>query len=245
MTTSCIPAHPALVQRLPVRRRSVAATILAPAVSLALLAWPLAAQDVSLPAGWRAVPDSAARLVAPGVEPGLTDAWNFTRMPPGWHITTGPGMVLYDQHVRAAGRYRIETEFFLFPNPTDQPVGLFLGATGLDGPLAEVQWFGLLVRRDGTAGVVHAHGTEHHPVVPYARADSLAVHPGNDSQRIGLAVDVEADSVRFFVNRARFAAVPREGLALDGPFGFRVGRGLNLHVVSLDHTQRLAPARGQ
>lgn len=254
MTTPRTPSNPALAPACPARPRGrncdrarprAAAPALAVGTALALLAAPLAAQEASLPAGWRAVPDSAARLVAPGVEPGLTDAWNFTRMPPGWHLTTGPGMVLYDQSVRATGRYRLETEFFLFPNPTDQPVGLFLGGTGLDGPLAEVQWFGLLVHRDGTAGVVHVHGTEQHPMVPYARADSLGVHPGNDSQRITLAVDVEADSVRFFVNRARFAAVPRQGLALDGPFGFRVGRGLNLHVVRLDYTQRLAPARGQ
>lgn len=244
MTTSCIPSSPASSPTRRTRPRP-AAPRFALGAALLLLASPLAGQEASLPAGWRAVPDSAARLVAPGIEPSLTDAWNFTRMPPGWHLTTGPGMVLYDQSVRAAGRYRLETEFFLFPNPTDQPVGLFLGGTGLDGPLADVQWFGLLVRRDGTAGVVHVHGTEHHPMVPYVLADSLGVHPGNDSQRISLAVDVEADSVRFFVNRARFAAVPRRGLALDGPFGFRVGRGLNLHVVRLDYTQRLAPARGQ
>lgn len=212
---------------------------------LALIASPLAAQEVALPAGWRAVADGPARFVAPGGEPGLTDAWNFTRMPPGWHITTGPGVTLYDSTARASGRYRVETEFFLFPHPTDQPVGVFVGGRGLEGPASAVQWFGLLIQRDGTAGVMHSHGPEHHPVAPYARADSMSAHSGKEQQRITLAIDVEADSVRFFVNRARFTALPRGNLELDGPFGLRVGSGLNLHVVRLDHTQRLAPARGQ
>jgi hypothetical protein len=213
--------------------------------ALATSALPLMAQEPTMPAGWRAVTDAPARFVGPDVEPGMTDAWNFRRMPPGWHITTGPGVLLYDLAVLAAGRYRVETEFFLFPNPTEEPIGLFVGGTGLEGAPSGVQWLGLLVRRDGTAGVIHAHGTEQHQVTSYARTDSLPVHPGNDSQRITLAIDVEADSVRFLVNRARFTAVPRTGLGLDGPFGFRIGRGLNLHVVRLDYTQRLAPARGQ
>jgi hypothetical protein len=37
--------------------------------------------------------------------------------------------------------------------------------------------------------------------------------------------------------------VPRADLKLDGAFGFRVGQGLNLHVVRLDYTSKLAPAR--
>jgi hypothetical protein len=212
---------------------------------LLALASPLGAQETSLPAGWRAVTDGPASHVAPGVQPGLTAAWNFTRMPPGWHLTTGPGVLVYDSAAHARGRFRIETEFFLFPDPTAEPLGLFVGGTGLEGAPSGVQYFALLVRRDGMASVAHVHGTEHHPMVPYARADSLPPHPGNGMQQITLAIDAEPDSVRFFVNGARFAAVPRADLPLDGPFGFRIGRGLNLHVVRLDQLQRLAPARGQ
>lgn len=210
---------------------------------LLALAPRLPAQVAGMPAGWRAVTDAPAEYVATGIEANAGARYNFANMAPGWHITTGPGTLLFNPSIRPAGRFRLETDLFLFPNPSDQPVGLFFGGTGLDGPLASVQWFGLLVRRDGTAAVVHSHGTAHQPLVPYARADSLPPHPGGESQRITLAVDADADSVRFFVNRGRVAAVPRAGLNLDGPFGFRVGQGLNLHVVRLDYTQKLAPAR--
>jgi hypothetical protein len=213
------------------------------AVLVLAFAGPVAAQVAGMPTGWRAITDVPAEYSAAGIEPNAGGRYNFVNMAPGWHMTTGPGTLFFNPAVRAAGRFRLETEFFLFPNPSDQPVGLMVGGTGLEGPLASVQWFGLLVRRDGSAGVVHNHGTEHHPMVPYAKADSLAPHPGADSQRILLVIDAEADSVRFFVNRGRVAAVARAGMNLDGPFGFRVGQGLNLHVVRLDLTQKLAPAR--
>lgn len=217
--------------------------LLASALLVAATARPLAAQAAGMPAGWRAITDTPSEYSAAGIEPNAGARYNFVNMAPGWHMTTGPGSLFFNPALRAAGRFRVETEFFLFPNPSDQPVGLVVGGTGLEGPLAGVQWFGLLVRRDGTAGVVHNHGTEHHPMLPYARADSLPPHPGAESQRILLVIDAEADSVRFFVNRGRVAAFPRAGLNLDGPFGFRVGQGLNLHVVRLDYTSRLAPAR--
>lgn len=224
--------------------RTVACSLVA-SLAVAVGARSLSAQAAGMPAGWRAVTDGPAEYSAAGIEPNAGAKYNFVNMAPGWHMTTGPGTLFFNPALRAAGRFRLETEFFLFPNPSDQPVGLMVGGTGLEGPLANVQWFGLLVRRDGTAGVVHNHGTEHHPMVPYAKADSLPPHPGADSQRILLVVDAEADSVRFFVNRGRVAAVPRASVNLDGPFGFRVGQALNLHVVRLDYTQKLAPARGQ
>ncbi len=213
------------------------------AAATLLLTAPTAAVAQGMPPGWRAITDTPGEYVAAGIEPNAGAAYNFVRMAPGWHITTGPGTLLFDPRLVASGNFRVETELFLFPNPSDQPVGLFVGGMGLDGPLAGVQWFGVLVRRDGTAAVIHNHGTEHHPITPYLRLDSLPPHPVSTSQRISLAVDVQADSVRFSVNRAQVGALPRGDLRLNGPFGFRVGQGLNLHVIRLDYTQKLAPAR--
>ncbi|MFN2315234.1 MAG: hypothetical protein ABR551_08090 [Gemmatimonadales bacterium] len=206
-----------------------------------LLAAPMTTAAQGMPPGWRAITDTPAEYVAAGIEPNAEARYNFVSMAPGWHITTGPGTLLFDPQGPASGNFRLETELFLFPNPSDQPVGLFVGGMGLDGPLAGVQWFGVLVRRDGTAAVIHNHGTDHHPVTPYLRLDSLPPHPIATSQRIILAVDVQPDSVRFSVNRSPVGALPRGDLRLDGPFGFRVGRGQNLHVVRLDYTHRLAP----
>ncbi len=201
----------------------------------------LAAQEPTMPTGWRAVTDSPGRFVPPGVEPNLGEAWNFTRMPPGWHITNGPGMLLFDPGLEATGRFQLETDFFLFPDPTDQPVGLFIAGKDLEEP-SRVDWLGLLVRRDGTAGVIHRQGSADLALVPYRTTDSLGAHPGKESQRIVLTIDAEQDSLRFSVNRARVGAIARASFPAEGSFGFRIGRGLNLHVVRLDYTQRIAPA---
>lgn len=218
--------------------------ILITLVLVLLTTLPGGAQAQGMPPGWRAITDTPGEYVATGIEPNAGTEYHFVRMAPGWHITTGPGTLLFDPRLTSSGNFRVETELFLFPNPSDQPVGLFVGGVGLDGPLAGVQWFGVLVRRDGTAAVIHNHGTEHHPVTPYLRLDSLPPHPVSTSQRITLAVDVQPDSVRFSVNRSPVGALPRGDLMLNGPFGFRVGRGQNLHVIRLDYTQKLAPARG-
>lgn len=213
------------------------------ALALSMMAAPAAAQIEGMPPGWRAITDTPGEFVVAGIEPNDGPRYNFVRMAPGWHITTGPGTLLFDPSIRATGNYRVETELFWFPNPGDQPLGLFIGGRGLDGPLAGVQWFGVLVRRDGSAAVIHNHGTDHHPVTAYRHLDSLPPHPVTTSQRLTLAVDVRPDSVRFSVNREPVGALPRGDLPLDGPFGFRVGRGQNLHVVRLDYTYRLAPIR--
>lgn len=58
-----------------------------------------------------------------------------------------------------------------------------------------------------------------------------------------LTVRAEADSVYFEGNGQRLTAWPRAELPVDGVFGLRAGRGVNLHVTNLDVTTRLAPPR--
>lgn len=49
------------------------------------------------------------------------------------------------------------------------------------------------------------------------------------------------DSVRMFVNGTRVGAWPRRTLAVDGTYGFRIGKGTNLHITNLDPTRRHVP----
>ena len=67
-------------------------------------------------------------------------------------------------------------------------------------------------------------------------------HPGGDATAKNvLRVEVGATDVVFSANGKEIAKVPRAGLSTDGAFGFRVGKDLNLHISTLDVTQRLAP----
>ena len=56
-----------------------------------------------------------------------------------------------------------------------------------------------------------------------------------------LRVEVGPTEIAFSANGKDIANVPRAGLATDGVFGFRVGKDLNMHISTLDVTQRLAP----
>jgi hypothetical protein len=82
-------------------------------------------------------------------------------------------------------------------------------------------------------------------LVDWTSGDSVKAQDPADVVRNVLRVSVDRDSVVFSVNGGRVAAVPRSAGEFDGQFGFRAGRGVNLHISTLDFTQRIAPPRGR
>jgi hypothetical protein len=179
---------------------------------------------------WRVKPDG-----------GNTEPVEWTPMPPGWHITTGPGSIIYDASNVATGRFALSMEVHLFPKASEEGYGVFLGGQSLDGPTATYVAF--LMRRDGALQIVRTQGTGSIVLREWSATDAIKPHPGTDGTALNtLTVRADLDSVRVEANGQRITAVPRAGLSLDGTFGFRVGRGINLHVTNLDITRRLAPA---
>jgi len=82
---------------------------------LALAPAPAIAQTLQAPDGWIARPE------------------RFVEMPPGFHITAGRGVILYNPAATARGEFRVESEGFLFdPLGSDGTYGLFLGGRELD-----------------------------------------------------------------------------------------------------------------
>ncbi|MGE5925712.1 MAG: hypothetical protein ACM357_00030, partial [Gemmatimonadota bacterium] len=94
--------------------------------------------------------EGAARLAVSLDAPAPDSAYAFAPMPPGWHVTMGPGAVLSDSTHRAAGRFVVESEVFLFPNSGPAAYG---SVVGRQGP----EWTGFLARRDGRAAI-ERHG---------------------------------------------------------------------------------------
>ncbi|MEJ2539297.1 MAG: hypothetical protein P8188_04905, partial [Gemmatimonadota bacterium] len=94
--------------------------------------------EAQLPDGWR------IRADRPGAD--LTEVV-FTEMPPGWHVTTGPAVILYRPDMQAGGAYRVEMEVFLFdPGGRREAFGFFLGGAHLEG---EGQRYTYFLIRDG------------------------------------------------------------------------------------------------
>lgn len=196
-----------------------------------LLTVPTGAQQLRRPEAWRLAMDP----------PGRDSVLEWVAMPPGWHITTGPGAVmLYDPANTVRGRYTLETEIHLFPGESTEGYGVFIGGSALDGTQPSSVSF--LVRRDGRASIERRSSGQSSDIFAAAPSAAVRAHPGGDSTvKNILRVSVERDSVVFEANGSRVTAFARGDLPLDGVIGFRVGRGINLHISRLDLTHRLAP----
>lgn len=202
-------------------------------VSALLLLAP-ASSFAQRPVAWRVATDSPVK-----------DSLAVARMPPGWHITTTTesGAILYDPVLVAQGRFGLSLDVFLFPGHSQEGYGILFGGTDLGTPHGS--WLAFLARRDGRASVQHVHRGTSHTLVEWMPNDAVKPHPGGDDAQLNtLRVSVEPDSIRFEANGKRITALPRGTLGVDGAFGMRVGKDINLHISNLDHTVRLAPPRG-
>ncbi len=192
----------------------------------------------SAPEHWQWALDSTAQHVTrtDSVPPGQ---FGFVAMPPGWHVTMGPGGLLYDPRSSLEKRFSIESRIFLFPGTPGAEYGVFVGGKDLNGP--ERRWVAVVVRRDGSAAVVRHDKGVTDSVMRWTKHEAVKGGAEGAANVVQVVVD---SAVTFRVNGAAVATFPRTQLNTDGQFGFRMGKGLNLHVTTLDVTQRMAPAKG-
>jgi hypothetical protein len=220
----------------------VARIVLAAALAAAPVALVpgVAGAQLRTPDDWRWRLDEPAAMSPDG----KMDAgrWWFVAMPPGWHITMGPGGLVYHPSYRASGRFVVESELFLFPDSSDEGVGVFVGGQTL-GDQELPAWTALLLRKDGGATVVRRAAGAVTPLSDWKPAPGVRPHGGKDAEKHTFRVEADTATVTFLVDGATVASLPRTDAGPDGHFGFRLGRGVNIHVVRLDFTQQLAPPR--
>ena len=192
---------------------------------------PLAAQDFERPDGWQ------VRFDEPAASEDQLEM--FVSMPPGWHVTSGPAAIYWGPEMEASGEYRIEMEVFLFEprGMMREAFGFFAGGRNLDGDDIEYTYF--LIRDGGEFIVKRREGPDAPTIHPWTAHD--AILGWNDrgdaaTAKNVLAVEASAEEVRFFVNDALVAALPRSELGMDGVYGFRVNHMLNLHISRLEAT---------
>lgn len=214
--------------------------LLLPALTAAMA---IAAQNAwAQPANMRWKLDAPARL-ASGDQPVADSTWRFEPMAPGWHVTAGPGVLLYDPTQGAEGQFSIESQMFLFPNPPDEGIGVFVGGRELESERSSCLLF--LIRRDGQYSIAEQSGNVMRTIRAWTADTSIAPHPGGSEVILNrIRVGVTPDSVTLTINQKRVTAIPRAGLHVEGQFGIRIGARANVHVTTLDHTKHLAPMRG-
>jgi hypothetical protein len=195
----------------------------------------LSARQLKTPPDWRWRLDKPGTVVeASEPKPGEV---TFVAMPPGWHVTSGPGALLYHPDYLGKGNFVVEAEIFLFPGDSQQEYGVFLGGRGL-GPSETPTYVAFVARRDGQSAILRRGGGT---VADWKASDAILPNPGKDAVKNILRVEATASDVIFSANGKEVTRVPRAGLLLEGQLGFRVGEGMNLHASRLDVTYRLAP----
>lgn len=184
------------------------------------------------PGAWKVRADDA--------DAALDDVY-FVDMPPGWHITTGPAVILWNPAATASGHYSVEMETFLFdPRSRREAFGLFVGGRDLEGPGQAYVYF--LIREGGEFLVKQRGGGRTETVLDWTAHPAIASWAdrgmGETAKNV-LGLDVDDERVRFLVNGEEVAELPRAELPpLDGAVGMRVNHGLSLHVTRIDVTAR-------
>jgi hypothetical protein len=200
----------------------------------------LVGQQLQTPPDWRWRTDTPATLVAK--EGSSADTWYFVAMPPGWHVTTGPGALLYHPERQAKGNFVLEAEIFLFPGQSQEEYGLFVA----DGNVAGEEppsYLAFVARRDGQAAILARKSTIFAPVQNWQRHEAVLAGVADGTAKNLFRVEAGPKDVAFSINSKPIGTVPRAGLNLEGAFGLRFGKDMNAHISRLDMTYRLAPAR--
>ena len=210
-------------------------------LGIACVALPAAVRgQLTTPTDWKWRQDAPAPLATGAtMTPG---SWVFVQMPPGWHITTGPGALLYPSaQGDVNGNFSIEAEIHLFPGTSTDEFGVFLGGSEIESSTTP-RYAAFVLRRDGSAAVLERRGGESKAVAEWQRNDAILPHDGGkDTVKNVIRVDVDAAAATMFVNGAKVLSVPRQQVPAEGRIGFRVGKDLNLHITTLNVTRKLAP----
>ena len=182
-----------------------------------------------VPAGWVVRVDGTAGPTAADLV--------FVVMKPGWHITTGPSVILYQPAQTASGAYALKSDIFLFdPGTRNEAFGVLLGGRNLDGADQAYTYF--VIRRTGEflikrrTGGTTVNVKDWTPAAAIRKFEDRAA--GQSSVKNTLEVAVAADTTTFLVNGTEVARLPTRDIDTNGLVGLRVNHQLNLHVSALD-----------
>jgi hypothetical protein len=203
-------------------------------LALALAATPVAAQQPQhdpdrqvqgggkLPAGWSARTDNNGPIANLKVED----------MAPGWHVTTGPAVILYREADRANGAVHAVSKIHLFPSSGHhESFGLLLGGQNLQTANQAYTYF--LIRGDGKYLIKRRNGAEVTTLVDWTDSDAIVKQKTDGPVANELSFDVAGDQVTFLVNGKPVHTAKASEVDTRGIVGLRVNHNLNLHVETL------------
>ena len=186
---------------------------------VALLVSPAEAQQ-KRPASWKIVLD----------QPATDSVRELSTMPPGWHVTTGPGAFFYDPAWQVGATDTVHVEVFLFPDSGPEEYGVFVSGKELEASPRGVL---VVLRRDGQLAVFRRNGASRETLVPWTAHASVAALPSDPKDAVKNVIRLEPTAAGVAVSVNGAVVTTLAGAAV-GQAGLRVGGGMNLHVSKFD-----------
>jgi hypothetical protein len=200
--------------------------VIAAAVTLAANA--LAAQA---PAGWQMRLDRSTNAADPDSTPDV----KFVTMGNGFHVTTGPAVVLWKPENTLTGTYTVKGNFRLTkPSGHNNYYGLVFGGSNLADSTQNYLYF--LIGQNGTFIVKHrANNTTTHDVQGRTQHAAIKTPDAAGTSTNALEVRVGADKIDYVINGTVVHTTPKSGMTArtDGMWGMRVNHQLDVHVDGL------------
>ena len=179
-----------------------------------------------LPDGWR------ARLDRPNAK---IEDLKFVTMGNGYHVTTGPSTILYDDDARASGNYTISATLTQTKAPRHpEGYGIFVGGQSLEAdPQQRYTYF--LIRGDGKYLIKKRNGANVMNLISAWTPHPAIVKQGPTGEATNrLEVTMDKTRLVFRVNgKEVYSADPRL-IDTKGVVGLRVNHNLDLHLQSFD-----------
>jgi hypothetical protein len=176
------------------------------------------------PAGWQGRVDRETQNIA--------DV-RFMTMGDGFHVITGPHVILWHPERRGTGQYRASATFSQRTAPERlEGYGLLVGGTDLAGPNQDYLY--LLIRHDGRYMIRHRAGNEVHTLADWTESPAIRRATADAAVDNTVAIEALSDRLLFVVNGTTVQSLNRVPmLNTDGIVGLRVGHHLDVHVRDL------------
>jgi hypothetical protein len=216
-----------------------------PIALISVLAIPVAAQ---VPSGWKVRIDGSHSASAPDAAATL----KFAPTGKGFHVTGGPGAILWDPARTVKGVYAVEATFTLMkPSAKVIDYGLVFGAADVEGAAPTYVYF--TIAQDGTFQVRQRTGNQ---VSDIEKSLHFAIRKPDASGKSTntLEVQVAPTAVSYLINGAVVHATPTrtgtgshtEGEKTNGIVGIRIDGDIDLQVDAFELKSPFTPPqRGQ
>lgn len=203
-----------------------------------LLAAPLAAQQPSTPPApaHNADPDRMVQSTGlPTGWSGRTDRGQpittakFEAMGTGFHVTTGPAVILYRGTDRAPGQWHTLATFTQMKAPAHpEGYGMFIGGNGLD--TNTITYTYVLVRGDGAYLIKRRVGTVVTTLVDWTPSPAVVKADSAGKATNKIEAQYTAGTLTFTINGTQVYSAPATSAEANGIIGLRVNHNLEVHV---------------